>query len=476
MPSDEEKETAGQEKAENETAEQELVDLGSAGAEPEAGAAEQESAEEPEEEETAAGKKEKKFWLLSLGLILLLLVGGGFYAVTGMRQAAHKLGGGSDYDQLSANSSIYDGGAGAARNADYFPLDEDAARAQAAKAAGGGRINAALIRTQAELVAEANGKRVEQGAAAAQEEASSEERAAGTSAPAGQAAMAEKLQARASLSGGAMGSRSAKGSQAASAGGTGAFQGNGTVVGRATAQRETKSSTPKGAGRGSVMEGLKSAFKASFYGARLSSQDSAKGWIARSFDGTAEATTAIEYEDKMRSKLDKVNPDSIPGFLREQDVSAAEAKTLTTSEVAKPKMDKEGTKEALAEDKAYQAKKLAKDFSGSMINGLFAGLNGDGPTDDDKGGPTDDDKGGPGGDDPGDMDLFFADPDDVQEITDGELQEWVDTNGFGGECGCTEEAPCCCLPNSGAGDAGAGDANIWAGPDVGDFSGDTAFA
>ena len=478
MPSDEEKETAGQEKAENETAEQELVDLGSAGAEPEAGAAEQESAEEPEEEETAAGKKEKKFWLLSLGLILLLLVGGGFYAVTGMRQAAHKLGGGSDYDQLSANSSIYDGGAGAARNADYFPLDEDAARAQAAKAAGGGRINAALIRTQAELVAEANGKRPvqETAAAAVQEENFQEERAAGTAAPAGQAAMAEKLQARAFLSGGAMGSRSAKGSQAAAAGGTGAFQGNGTVVGRATAQRETKSSTPKGAGRGSVMEGLKSAFKASFYGARLSSQDSAKGWIARSFDGTAEATTAIEYEDKMRSKLDKVNPDSIPGFLREQDVSAAEAKTLTTSEVAKPKMDKEGTKEALAEDKAYQAKKLAKDFSGSMINGLFAGLNGDGPTDDDKGGPTDDDKGGPGGDDPGDMDLFFADPDDVQEITDGELQEWVDTNGFGGECGCTEEAPCCCLPNSGAGDAGAGDANIWAGPDVGDFSGDTAFA
>ena len=184
MPSDEEKETAGQEKAENETAEQELVDQGSAGAEPEAGAAEQETAEEPEEEETAAGKKEKKFWLLSLGLILLLLVGGGFYAVTGMRQAAHKLGGGSDYDQLSANSSIYDGGAGAARNADYFPLDEDAARAQAAKAAGGGRINAALIRTQAELVAEANGKRPvqETAAAAVQEENFQEERAAGTAA------------------------------------------------------------------------------------------------------------------------------------------------------------------------------------------------------------------------------------------------------------------------------------------------------
>jgi hypothetical protein len=140
MPSDEEKEAAGQEKAENETAEQELVDQGSAGLEPEGEATEEEAAagepeEEEEVEETAAGKKEKKFWLLSLGLILLLLAGGGFYAVTGMRQAAHKLGGGSDYEQLSANSSIYDGGAGAARNADYFPLDEDAARAQVVTAA-----------------------------------------------------------------------------------------------------------------------------------------------------------------------------------------------------------------------------------------------------------------------------------------------------------------------------------------------------
>lgn len=437
MPSDEEKEAAGQEKAENDTPERELVDQGSAGAEPEGEDAEQEAAEEPEEEETAAGKKEKKFWLLSLGLILLLLAGGGFYAVTGMRQAAHKLGGGSDYDQLSANSSIYDGGAGAARNADYFPLDEDAARAQAAKAAGGGRINAALIRTQAELVAEANGKRPVQGTAAANEpeEPSSDERAA-AAAPAGQAAMAEKLQTRASLSGGAMGSRSAKGSQAAAAGGTGAFQGNGTVVGRATAQRETKSSTPKGAGRGSVVEGLRSAFKASFYGARLSSKDSARGWIARSFDGTAEATTAIEYDEALR-KEDKMNPDSVTGFLRDQDLSADGAKSLTVSEVAKPKLDKDGTKEALAGDKDYQAKKLAGEFSGSMINGIFKGFSG--PGESDGGGPGPLGRNGPGD---------YTDPGDEADLNSLGLSEYVESTGFGEECGCSEAAPCCCLPQN----------------------------
>lgn len=456
MPSDEEKKAAGQEKAENETPEQELVDQGSAGAEPEAGSegqysssgmplsgdetAEQEAAEEPEEEETAAGKKEKKFWLLSLGLILLLLVGGGFYAVTGMRQAAHKLGGGSDYDQLSANSSIYDGGAGAARNADYFPLDEDAARAQAAKAAGGGRINAALIRTQAELVAEANGKRPVRETAAAneQEEPPSDERAA-AAAPAEQAAMAGKLQARAFLSGGAMGSRSAKSSPAAAAGGTGAFQGNGTVVGRATAQSETARGIPRQAGRSSVMEGMKGAFKATLYGARLSSKDAARSWTARAFDGSVEAAIAIQYDEEMR-KLDKVNPDSIPGFLRDQDLSAAGAKTLSASEVAKPKIDKDATKEALAADKDYQAKKMAGELSGGMINNLFKGLPGtEPPTNNDKGGPPSGDPEGPSS---------FADPEDKQDATDAALADYVKTEGFGGECGCTADAPCCCLPQN----------------------------
>jgi hypothetical protein len=26
------------------------------------------------------------------------------------------------------------------------------------------------------------------------------------------------------------------------------------------------------------------------------------------------------------------------------------------------------------------------------------------------------------------------------------LEEWVTTEGYGAECGCTPEAPCCCLP------------------------------
>jgi|GEM_PF-1202964 len=414
--------------------------------------------EEPAEEETEEDKK-KKYWWLSLGLILLLLGGGGFYAMTGMRQAAHKLGGGSDYDQLSANSSIYDGRARAGRsNGDYFPLDEEAARAQAVEAANVDRTNPAVIRSQEELVRDASGKGVSsQSSAGAQgggEEAVADEQRAGgaRTGGGGQAAMAEKLKTRAFLSAGPSGPGSNAGKGAAAAGLTAAFQGNnGTVVGKASEQRETKPMAPKQAGRGSVMESLKGAFKATFYGARLSSQDSAKSWIARSFDGSAESTTAIEYEEKMRSKLDKVNPGSIPNFLRNQDVSADDAKRLTVSDVAKPELDKEGTKDALAADDAYQKKKLANDFSSSMINGLFAGISGTGSS---KEVPDDYsylDNGG----DPESF-TMFADPEDEQYLQDEELQDYIDTNGFGGECGCSADAPCCCLPGNDAGDAGIG--------------------
>ncbi len=412
--------------------------------------------QEPPEQATPAEKRSKNYWWFSLGLILLLLSGGGYYALTGMRQAAHKLAGGPDYDQLSANSSIYDGGAGAVKNGNYFPLDEETA----GRAAGGARtdrINSSLIRTREELVADASAARATPAVAVKAEEESPSAEPSG-SARSGQAAMAERLQPRAALSGGAMGQKGGKGSALSAAGAAGDFQGNGTAVGKAAEQRETKAGTPKKAGRGSVMESLKGAFRASFYGARLSSQDSAKSWIARSFDGSPEATTAIEYDEKMRAKLDKVNPGAIPNFLREQDVSAAEAKRLTASDVSKPSMDKEATKEALAEDKDYQKKKLTKDFAGSMLNGLFAGVSGAGAPD-----------GGDGGAG------VFSDPEDERSLIEEELQDWVDTNGFGGECGCSADAPCCCMPNSGDG-AGVSDG----GGMIGDFSdyggGDLAFA
>lgn len=432
MSSEEKKEAAGQEPAEYK-----VVDQGSCAQDPAS----------PEDRE--AGEEEKRnYWWLSLGLMFCLLAGGGYYALTGMRQAANKLAGGSDYDQLSANSSVYDGGSAAVKNGNYFPLDEEAARAQTVAGSGRGRVNPSLVRARGELAADASGAG---GGRTASVQAGTgahfaENAAQAAAMPAAHGAMAEKLQARAFRSGGP-GEKPSKSSSPSVT--IAPLQGGAAAVAiRASEQRETKGADPKQAGRGSVMESLKGAFKATFYGARLSSHDSAKTWIARSFDGAPEATTAIQYEEKMRTQLDKVNPDSIPGFLRDQDVNAAEAKSLETPDVAKPKIDKEDTKEALAEDKKYQARKLANDFSGSMLNGLFAGISGTGS-------PR-------GGDNPDE----YADPDAPPDLGGAGLFN----TGNGEECGCSAEAPCCCMPPGGFGNPETNNFDLWAGPDTGDFS------
>jgi hypothetical protein len=103
----------------------------------------------------------------------------------------------------------------------------------------------------------------------------------------------------------------------------------------------------------------------------VASQDSAKSWIAKSFDASPDYDTALQYDDDMRSKLDKVNPDAIPHFLREQDVSAAEAKTLQASDVGKPHIDKEAEEEI---KKDSPASKATSSLASSMLNMLFAGM------------------------------------------------------------------------------------------------------
>lgn len=419
---------------------------------------------------TGAEKKERRFWPLALLLTLFVLGGGGFYALTGLKDTAHKLGGGSEYDQLAANSSVYDGKAGGYRQLDVF-AEGESSPAAAGGSETAGRLNTSLVRDKGELAAEARGSsssssRWQQGeeddAGPGENSAAPAQRQSGL--------MAQKLRAKASLSGGPGAGRS----KAGAAGGAGAFEGSGTLVGKGSVKSETKDRAPKKAGKGSVLESLTGAFKASLYGARLSSQDSAKSWISRAFDATEEASTAIEYDEKVKSKLDRVNPNAIPNFLRDQDVTAAEAKRLADSKVSKPKMDREGTEDALDADKDYQKKKMANDFASSMINGLFAGISGTGNEEKPGDQPDQDDDGGWGAMDyGGDTQGYggYADPEDTQTITDTELQDWVDMNGFGGECGCTADAPCCCLPNSGAGTTD--------GSMIGDFpdlGGDTMFA
>lgn len=352
-----------------------------------------------------ADAKKKLYKWLPFGLLLLFLAGGGYYALTAMRQAAHKLAGGENYKQLSANSSVYDGKATVALSKDSFAYEEEALAEGPAAAAAAGKdkektaLNKALAAGQA-----ASGEGLTQASMPAEEQQQAS--AAGASAAgASPSTMAARLQTK--VSGFSQQGGGAGGSRTSAQGGVAGFQGNGTVVGKTSVERETAAGSAKKGGRTSVLDSLKGSFRASLYGARLSSQDSAKSWIAKTFDATPDYDTAIQYDENMRAKLDKVNPNSIPKFLREQDISAAEAKTLAASDVAKPttEVDKDATKEALDQDKSYQdakAKKAAADMASGVLNSLFSGLGssldstGAG---DDKAGAGDGDTVGAGGDD-----------------------------------------------------------------------------
>jgi hypothetical protein len=178
--------------------------------------------------------------------------------------------------------------------------------------------------------------------------------------------MASRLQAR--ISG--FSSPGAAASKTSAQGGVEAFQGNGPETGKPSTHKELAQGTPKKGGGASVLDSLKGVFRASLYGARIASQDSARSWLAKTFDATPDYETAIQYDDNMRTKLDKVNPNSIPQFLREQDISAAEAKTLGVSDVAKPEIDKEASKEMHKEDR----KNLASNLTDGVLNSIFSGV------------------------------------------------------------------------------------------------------
>lgn len=383
------------------------------------------------DEATEAEKKERHFWPYALALTLLVLAVGGYYTLTSLNTTAQRLGGGADYERLAAGSDEYDSSAGRVpAGGVYFRAEEaQAGSSRLAEDPKKDRLNSAVARAKGQLAAEARpGAAMPSGQGGTPEIPQEIE---GWRAPAGQAQgedpgaespMASKLQKRAGFGAQAV-------SRVKPSGGTGtavAFEGQAALAGRSSVQRETHAAAPRKGGAGGVMDALKGSFRAAFYGARVASQDSAREWTARAFDGSPQAETAIEYDDKMRSKLDKVNPDSIPQFLRDQDVTAAEAKRLSDSKVSDPKLDKNGTYEALQKDQAYQRQKLASNFGGSMLNTMFAGISG-------TGGPETD---------PG----VFSDPQDQTDLNSMALGEFLQSTGNGEECGCSAAAPCCCLP------------------------------
>jgi hypothetical protein len=333
------------------------------------------AAENEEEKEESAGEKKKSgYWWLTLALLFVFLAGSGYLFISATRAASRRMAGATD--QYASDTSGPGGSAAHGADGPFASEEAPSTRVQAA----GSALNAKLTPGWVKELAEAREPSGQAGASTALYGAQGEGQNRGGAAPvAGQAgAMAQKLQARVSSGfGGAPGA-----SRTSAQGQADAFQGSGTSVGKASVQRQTASGSPKKSSGGGVLDALKGTFRASLYGARVASQDSAKSWIAKAFDATPDYDTAVQYDDNVRAQLDKVNPNAIPNFLRDQDISAAEAKTLQASDVSAPQVDKDAQEE---ESKAYQQKKAASSLASGMLNSLFSGLDSGSPASSDSG-------------------------------------------------------------------------------------------
>ncbi len=381
-------------------------------------------------------------WLLPVGAFLLV---GSIIAVAVMKDAASDLAGRPQAGDLSSSGLAATGGGAAGGAHEFFSseetLDEEAVASYDRyksevedrlyeKGPSSGKVSA---------FAGADGGRT---AAAAADN--------GTPGPApsagGHGGPAPRLASGLSAAKGGTGgpARSSLGAAGASA-----FQSGSTKLAVSASGETGVKAGASRKGSGGVIEALRSAWRGSVMGAREASNDAARTLLARSFDGSSSSERlSLEYDEKMKKELDVVDPNSIPKFLRDQDISADRASAFDVPDVKTASADREGTEKALAADKEYQAKKALASMSDGMLNSMFSGVtNRNGPgapaggEDDAPLAPASYDDGGD------DLDLMSS-PEDDKWLEDLQNQEWTDmgNQGCGEECDCSCAAPCCCLP------------------------------
>ncbi|MCX7905535.1 MAG: hypothetical protein N2446_02400 [Elusimicrobiales bacterium] len=127
---------------------------------------------------------------------------------------------------------------------------------------------------------------------------------------------------------------------------------------------------------------LRSTFKTTLMAARDASNDTARAWTSKTFDYTPTINQTIEYDEKLRAKLDRINPNSIPAFLKDPALDPESMKSLKVSEV--PGLSKEDDKNNFEIDmedikdkmQEYKKKKSLLDSLASL-NPLFNMKNSD---------------------------------------------------------------------------------------------------
>ncbi|KAF0127269.1 MAG: hypothetical protein FD154_416 [Elusimicrobia bacterium] len=333
-------------------------------------------------------KKEKSlgglFWLLPVAAFLVV---GGLVAFISMRDAAGKLVGRPQAGDLSSSGVAAAGrGGGSVAAHNFFSSDENIpddalASYDSHRTAIEDRLYEKPSAGRVTAFSGGGAGSADAGAGPDAEAKTPVSRSGGASGP------ASRLSAGLSPARGA-GGASAKSSLGAA--GSSSFGGQGNrpaVVASASGETGAKRGAARSGG-GGVIESLRSAWRGSVGGARDASNDAARSLLARSFDGSASSERlSLQYDEKMKKELDLIDPNSIPQFLRDQDLSADRASAYEVPDIKNVKVDKKGTEDALKEDKKFQD--ALATMSQGILNPMFSGLdnqNGAAPPEEEGGG------------------------------------------------------------------------------------------
>ncbi|MBI4051453.1 MAG: hypothetical protein HY400_02995 [Elusimicrobia bacterium] len=118
----------------------------------------------------------------------------------------------------------------------------------------------------------------------------------------------------------------------------------------------------------SAMDALKNLKNLSFQAAKQASLDTAQNWTAKGFDLSPSGRTGLDYGKA--GSLDRFNPNSIPGYLREDAMNLSKAKASAVPEAPPPVEDTADiAKKQQAMLDALKQDNLAEDFFKSIFSG-----------------------------------------------------------------------------------------------------------
>jgi hypothetical protein len=113
----------------------------------------------------------------------------------------------------------------------------------------------------------------------------------------------------------------------------------------------------------SALDMLKNTYKTTLYAARDASNDTARHWTAKAFEGAANIKATIQYDEKLRSKIDRINPNSIPYYLKDEGMDP-KYNSLKPSDVPNPIAKKD---DKASETSKEEVKKMIEDMASGVI-------------------------------------------------------------------------------------------------------------